>query len=151
MASSIGSRAIQDYLKVIYALTCEGQPATTGAVAQRLSVAQPSATNMVKRLARRGLVRHTPYRAVELTATGKRLAQAVVRRHRLLELYLERMLGVELDHVHAEAERLEHALSDELEDRLDELLGHPSIDPHGEPIPPHGRPRRNRLVPHGRG
>lgn len=144
----MSSRAIEDYLKAVYAITSEGQPATTGLIAQRVGVSQPSATNMVKRLARRGLVRHTPYRAVELTAAGTRQAQGVVRRHRLLELYLEKMLGVELDHVHDEAERLEHALSDELEDRLDELLGHPSTDPHGEPIPPHAAPGR-RLVHHG--
>lgn len=145
----MSSKAVQDYLKIIYALSDERREVTTGQIAHRLGVAQPSATNMVKRLARRGLVRHTPYRAVELTAAGRRLARAVVRRHRLLELYLDKILGVELEHVHAEAERLEHAVSNALEGRLDELLGHPSIDPHGEPIPPQEGRRRTPPIHHG--
>ncbi|MBI3975802.1 MAG: metal-dependent transcriptional regulator [Armatimonadetes bacterium] len=143
----MSSQAVQDYLKAIYALSGEGRPATTGEIADRLSVAPPSATNMVKRLARRGLAKHTPYRAVELTEAGRRLALTMVRRHRLLELYLERVLGLGVEQVHEEAERLEHALSDALETRLDDLLGHPASDPHGEPIPPRVRPAEAGRLP----
>ncbi len=134
-SGAMSSQAVQDYLKTIYALSITGRPVTTGEIAQRLGVAPPSATNMAKRLASLGLVRHVPYHAVALTPAGRRLALAVVRRHRLLELYLERMLGVGIEHVHQEADRLEHAVSEALEARLDEILGHPSVDPHGEPIP----------------
>lgn len=130
------TRAIEDYLKTIYLLADPDWPeVTTGEIAQRLRVSQPSATNMVKRLAGLGYVRHTPYRAVVLTARGRSRALRVVRRHRLLELYLKDVLGLPLEDVHREAERLEHALSDLLESRLDEVLGHPAVDPHGEPIP----------------
>lgn len=130
------SQSVEDYLKAIHALSgSEGRAVTTGEIARRLGVSQPSATNMVKRLARAGLVRHTPYRAVRLTGEGKTRAAVVVRRHRLLELYLKDVLGLPLEDIHGEAERLEHALSDMVEDRLDEILGHPSVDPHGEPIP----------------
>lgn len=139
------SQAIQDYLKTIYALSATRRGVTTGVLAQRLRVAPPSATNMVKRLARLGLVRYVPYRSVELTPAGRRLALAVVRRHRLLELYLEKMVGIGIEHVHEEAESLEHVLSDALEMRLDEILGYPSVDPHGEPIP-RGRSSRAREV-----
>lgn len=136
----MGSQAEQDYLKVIYALSRNG-PATTGAIAQRLGVSQPSATNMVKRLARQGLVTYAPYRAVTLTPEGRTVASAVVRRHRILELYLESVLGIGRERIHEEAERLEHAVSDEVEARLDELLGFPTVDPHGELIPqPKERP-----------
>jgi DtxR family Mn-dependent transcriptional regulator len=131
----VKGRAVEDYLKALYALTESGRAATIGEIAVRLGVSAPSASNMVKRLARQGLVRHDPYRAVYLTESGRAAAKAVVRRHRLLELYLNRTLGVDLSQVHDEAERLEHALSDSLERRLDELLGHPDTDPHGEPIP----------------
>ena len=131
----MSSQAVQDYLKAIYTLSRTGQPVTTGGIAQRVGVAPPSATKMMKRLSRLGLVSYTPYRSVDLTGSGRRLALAVVRRHRLLELYLEKFLGIGMDQVHEEADRLEHALSDALELRLDELLRHPSIDPHGEPIP----------------
>lgn len=126
--------AAQDYLKTIYMLS-EERGTTTGAIAERLGVAHPSATNMVKRLARDGLVRHAPYGPVELTAVGKRLALAIIRRHRLLELYLQNVLGLPLDRVHGEADQLEHALSDALAERLAQVLGDPDIDPHGEPIP----------------
>lgn len=131
----MSTQAVQDYLKVIYTLSVASETVTTGEIAQRLGVTQPSATNMVKRLARQGLVTYAPYRAVTLTAEGRTVASAVVRRHRLLELYLESVLGIDRERIHAEAERLEHALSDSLEARLDELLGHPTLDPHGEPIP----------------
>ncbi|MDQ7820074.1 MAG: metal-dependent transcriptional regulator [Armatimonadota bacterium] len=131
----VTGRAVEDYLKVLYALTEPGGGATVGQIAERLGVSPPSVTNMIKRLARQGLVRHDPYRAVYLTDAGRAAAEAVVRRHRLLELYLSRALGIDPSQVHDEADRLEHALSESLERRLDELLGHPDTDPHGEPIP----------------
>lgn len=134
--AKFSTQAFEDYLKAIYLLEgVGGRDVTTGEIAQRLHVSQPSATNMVKRLARSGLVRHAPYRAVALTARGRIHALRVVRRHRLLELYLKNVLGLPLEDVHEEAERLEHVLSDFLERRLDEVLGHPALDPHGEPIP----------------
>lgn len=130
----MNTHGAQDYLKTIYTLSGE-RATTTGAIAERMGVAHPSATNMVKRLAKAGLVRHDPYGPVELTPAGKRLALAIIRRHRLLELYLKNVLGLPLDRVHGEADQLEHALSDALTERLAQVLGDPDVDPHGEPIP----------------
>ena len=127
--------AMQDYLREIYKLRLEGRKATTSAIAERMDVRPPSATAMVKRLAALGLVEHARYRGVELTPAGERVALEVVRHHRLLELYLSQALGVSLDEVHSEADRLEHALSEELEARIDRSLGYPTHDPHGDPIP----------------
>lgn len=129
------TQAIQDYLKAVFKLVHAGEPATTSAIAERLGVAPPSVTKMMKRLAEMDLVVHTPYRGVELTERGQRIALEIIRHHRLLELYLARMLGMPLDQVDAEAERLEHVLSDDLEARLDAALGSPRTDPHGDPIP----------------
>jgi DtxR family Mn-dependent transcriptional regulator len=127
--------AMQDYLREIYKLRLEGRRATTSAIAERMGVRPPSATAMVKRLAALGLVEHERYRAVELTSGGERVALEVIRHHRLLELYLSQALGLSLDEVHSEADRLEHALSEELEARIDRSLGYPTHDPHGDPIP----------------
>jgi DtxR family Mn-dependent transcriptional regulator len=127
------TQAAQDYLKAIYKLRQEGAVTTCG-LARRLQVAPASVTSMVKKLARLGLVEHAPYRGVRLTAGGERVALEVIRHHRLLELLLSR-LGVALDRVDAEAERLEHALSEELEDHIARSLGEPTHDPHGDPIP----------------
>lgn len=129
------TKAIEDYLKVIYKLEQSGETVTTGAIAERLGVAQASATNMVKKLARLRLVQHTPYRQIQLTPGGKKVALEVVRHHRLLELYLSQVLGVSLDRVDAEAERLEHVLSEDVEERIAQSLGEPTRDPHGDPIP----------------
>ncbi|MDR7554742.1 MAG: metal-dependent transcriptional regulator [Armatimonadota bacterium] len=129
------SQAVEDYLKTIYRLAERERPVTTTRLAQELAVAPASVTNMLKRLARLRLVRHVPYRGVELTEAGEKVALEVIRHHRLLELYLSRYLGVSLDQVHGEAERLEHALSEDLEDRIAEALGEPAVDPHGHPIP----------------
>jgi DtxR family Mn-dependent transcriptional regulator len=129
------SDAIQDYLREIYKLESSGVRATTTSVAEALSVSAPSASVMLKRLAALDLVEHTPYRGVALTDAGRRVALEVIRHHRLLEQYLAETLGVPLDEVHGEADRLEHALSEELERRIDALLGHPTRDPHGHPIP----------------
>jgi DtxR family Mn-dependent transcriptional regulator len=108
---------------------------TTNAIAERLGVSPASVTAMVKKLAKLGLVEHTPYHGVALTDSGTLMALEVVRHHRLLELYLMEALGLPWDQVHEEAERLEHHLSDELEARIDAALGHPTRDPHGDPIP----------------
>jgi DtxR family transcriptional regulator, Mn-dependent transcriptional regulator len=127
--------AMQDYVKEIYKLRLEGKRATTSAIAARLGVRPPSVTAMVKRLSALGLAKHAPYRGVELTPAGERVALEIIRHHRLLELYLAQALGLSLDEVHSEADRLEHALSEELEARIDRSLGYPTHDPHGDPIP----------------
>jgi DtxR family Mn-dependent transcriptional regulator len=127
--------AMQDYVKEIYKLRLEGKRATTSAIAARLGVRPPSVTAMVKRLSALGLAKHAPYRGVELTPAGERVALEIIRHHRLLELYLTQALGLSLDEVHSEADRLEHALSEELEARIDRSLGYPTHDPHGDPIP----------------
>jgi DtxR family Mn-dependent transcriptional regulator len=137
MSADEHSRAVQDYLKAIYALDAAGVRVTTSALAERMGVSPPSATAMMKRLAELGLAERAPYRGVVLTETGRRGALEMLRHHRLLERYLVDTLGVPLDKVHAEAERLEHALSEELEARIDEALGFPTHDPHGDPIPNH--------------
>ena len=127
--------AVQDYLKAIYALETAGERVTTSALAARMRVSAPSATAMTKRLAELGLVERSPYRGVALTESGRRGALEVLRHHRLLERYLADRLGFAIDEVHAEADRLEHALSEELEAKIDEELGFPTHDPHGDPIP----------------
>ena len=128
--------AIQDYLKAVFRLESdEGTRATTSSVADAMGVSAPSASVMLKKLAALGLVEHTPYRGVGLTAAGRRVALEIVRHHRLLEQYLAETLGVPLDEVHDEADRLEHSLSEALEERIDAMLGFPTHDPHGHPIP----------------
>ncbi len=127
--------AMEDYLKAAYRLRDGAGPVTTQRLAEVLGVSSPSVTNMVKRLHELGLVRHERYRGVELTGAGERIALRVVRRHRLLELYLAERLGFPWDESHAEADRLEHHVSEEMEARIDAVLGHPTRDPHGDPIP----------------
>ena len=127
--------AIQDYAKEIYKLEAESGRATTNALAERLGIAAGSVTGMLKRLDELGLVSYEPYRGATLTQRGVRLALEVIRHHRLLERYLVDTLGLSLDVVHAEADRLEHALSEDLEAAIDESLGFPTHDPHGDPIP----------------
>src|SRR5438105_11914914 len=130
------SSAIEDYAKAIYALERrEREPVSTNALAERLGVTAASASGMVKRLGELGLVEHQPYRGVSLTEDGRRVALEVMRHHRLLELYLVKTLGVPWDRVHAEAEVLEHVLSEELEELIASQLGDPTHDPHGDPIP----------------
>ena len=129
------STSVEDYLKAIYHLTETGEAASTNAIAQRLGLAAPSVTGMVKRLAEQGLVRHEPYRGAELTTKGRRAALRTVRRHRVLEAYLVAFLGYDWGNVHDEAERLEHAVTDDLIERMAQALGNPSVDPHGDPIP----------------
>ena len=126
---------LQDYLREIYKLQAGSERVRTTVLARRMGVKPPSATGMVKKLAARGLVDHRPYRGVRLTRRGERMALEALRHHRLLELYLAKTLGLGLDAVHAEADRLEHALSETLEERIDRALGSPTEDPHGDPIP----------------
>lgn len=129
------SASAQNYLKAIYQLQENCETVTTTALAQRLDISAASATNMIKKLARLKLVRHSPYHGVELTATGEKMALEVIRHHRLIELFLAEALGVPWEAVHAEAERIEHVISEDLEDRIANFLGDPERDPHGDPIP----------------
>ena len=131
------SSAVQDYAKAIYSLEqrCAGGAVTTNALAERLGVSPASASGMVKKLDGLGLVEHVPYKGVVLTGRGMKVALEVLRHHRLLERYLAEELGVPWDRVHDEAEVLEHVLSEELEELIAAKLGHPTIDPHGDPIP----------------
>jgi DtxR family Mn-dependent transcriptional regulator len=129
------SDAIQHYLRGIYNLGSAGGKVSTTGLAREMGVSPASASAMVKKLAALRLVEHAPYRGVSLTPEGERVALEVIRHHRLLELYLAETLGIHVDEVHDEADRLEHALSEELEARIDEALGFPTHDPHGDPIP----------------
>jgi DtxR family transcriptional regulator, Mn-dependent transcriptional regulator len=130
------SPAVEDYAKAIYGLAQQAEGAvTTNAIAERLGVTAASASGMCKKLVELGLVSHRPYKGVELTEAGERVALEIIRHHRLLELYLTKSLDVPWDRVHAEAEVLEHVLSEELEELIAAKLGHPTVDPHGDPIP----------------
>ena len=129
------SPPVEDYLKTVY-LLCEreGAASTTG-IATALEVTPASVTGMIKKLAELKLVRHTPYQGVELTKSGEKIALEMVRHHRLLELFLLEALGYTWDEVHAEADVLEHVISEAFEERMAARLGYPNIDPHGDPIP----------------
>ena len=129
------SQAMQDYLKAIYKLQAGGGVVSTSALAEAMEVAAASATGMVKKLAGLKLARHNPYQGVVLTKAGEKMALEVIRHHRLLELYLAEALGYSWDKVHEEAERLEHVISEEFEEKIFEALGRPTRDPHGDPIP----------------
>jgi len=129
------SQAVEDYLKVIYQLQEGGGAVSTSDIARSLNVSAASVTNMVKRLAQLGLVDYESYRGVKLTTTGEKVALEIIRHHRLLELYLREVMGYSWEKIHEEAEHLEHHISEEFENKLDELLGFPTHDPHGDPIP----------------
>jgi DtxR family Mn-dependent transcriptional regulator len=129
------TRSVEDYLKAIYRLSLKGQPVSTSEIAERLELSAPSVSGMVKRLSEQGLLAHVPYRGVELTPEGRRVALRMLRRHRVIEAYLVAFLHYGWEHVHEEAERLEHAVSDALIERMAEALGNPRFDPHGDPIP----------------
>jgi DtxR family Mn-dependent transcriptional regulator len=135
MSARALSRSVEDYLKAIYGLSQTGEAASTSAIAEALDIQPASVTGMVKRLAESGLLEHVPYKGVRLTESGAREALRVLRRHRILETYLCQRLAYAWDDVHDEAERLEHAASDELIERMAKALGFPSHDPHGAPIP----------------
>ena len=136
----LATRATDDYLKTIYGLASSGEAVTTGRLAERLGVSSPSASAMIKRLESEQFLVRPEGCGLRLTAQGESAALRVVRRHRLLEAFLVQALDMAWDEVHAEAELLEHALSDRLEERIDAVLGHPSHDPHGDPIPPRDGP-----------
>ena len=133
------SSTVENYLKTIYKAQAaqreRGRLVPMGQVAQALAVVPGTATTMVKALAESGLVHYEPYAGVRLTSAGEKLAALVLRRHRLIELFLVKVLGMSWAEVHDEAERLEHAASDKLIDRIDNMLGRPATDPHGDPIP----------------
>lgn len=134
------SEAVEDFLKAVYKLQQEHRQVPTTAIAQELNIAPPSATDMAKKLAdkkrlKEPLLEYTRYKGVRLTTLGEEIALEVLRHHRLIELYLVEALGYTLDEVHEEAERLEHVISEQFEARIAEFLGHPDIDPHGDPIP----------------
>jgi DtxR family Mn-dependent transcriptional regulator len=126
---------VEDYLKVIYEIERASGAAATTDIAQRLAIAPASVSGMIKRLADQGLLEHERYHGVRLTEGGRRVALRTIRRHRIIEAYLARALGYPWDRVHDEAERLEHAASDELVDRMAAAVGEPAVDPHGAPIP----------------
>lgn len=144
------SRAVEDYLKVIYKLQQDGSRATTNAIAGNMGLRAASVTAMLQQLSEHGLAEYTPYRGAYLTESGLAAALRVIRRHRLIELYLHQHLSVPWDRVHDEAERLEHALTPYLEEQIDAKLGYPQFDPHGAPIPSNtGALPEQDLVPLG--
>lgn len=140
--SDIKSEAIENYLKTIYQIAESGIETSVQEIAHRVGVSAPAVSKMLRHLAKHQLVTITPYRPVELTDLGRKIALEVIRHHRLIELYLTQTLGYGWDTVHAEAEKMEHHISEEFEDAIDRLLGFPSFDPHGDPIP-----TRDGMVP----
>jgi DtxR family Mn-dependent transcriptional regulator len=142
------SRSKQDYVKALYALETGGAPVGTSVLAAQLGVSAPSVTVMLRRLAAERLVRHAPRAGARLTAAGRRQALDLVRRHRILETFLVEVLKLDWSEVHADAEVLEHHISDRVLDAIDRLIGHPVEDPHGHPIPDrHGRIAQRELRP----
>jgi DtxR family transcriptional regulator, Mn-dependent transcriptional regulator len=129
------TRSQQDYLKALYQLHGDQRPVPTRELAQRLGISSPSVSEMVTRLSSQGLVEHDRYRGQQLTREGRKVAVELVRHHRLLEMFLVQVLGYSWDEVHDEAERLEHVISERMEQRIFELLGRPELDPHGHAIP----------------
>jgi DtxR family Mn-dependent transcriptional regulator len=129
------SQAIEDYLKTIYELQCTEGPVGTSLLAEGMGVTPASVTGMIKKLAEMKLVVHEPYQGVRLTKAGQKIALEVLRHHRLIERFLAEALGVPWDRVHEEAHKIEHVISEDLEERMDAMLGHPTTDPHGAPIP----------------
>jgi DtxR family Mn-dependent transcriptional regulator len=129
------SDKMRRYLKAIHTLRGKEERVSVSEVADNMGVAVASASHMMKRLADLDFVEHTPYKGVELTASGEKEALLLIRRHRLIELFLTEVVNLPWDQVHEEAERLEHAISDQLLERIAEILGHPAVDPHGDPIP----------------
>ena len=129
------TRSQEDYLKALYLLRGDQRPVPTRELAQRLGISSPSVSEMVARLTAQGLVEHDRYRGQQLTREGRKVALELVRHHRLLEMFLVQVLGYSWDEVHEEAERLEHVISERMEQRIFELLGRPELDPHGHAIP----------------
>jgi len=131
----MSSPSVEDYVKAIYKAHAANGNVGTQELADTLQVSAPAVSKMLKRLAEMRLITHTPYHGVTLTRAGEKMALEIIRHHRLLELYLVQAMGYSWDAVHEEAERLEHHISEEFEDRIDALLGHPTTCPHGDPIP----------------
>lgn len=130
------SQAVEDYIKCIYSLESDfGEGVSTTNIAESLGVSSASVTNMIKRLAKMGLVKYESYYGTTLTESGRKIALEIIRHHRLLELYLKEIMGYSWDEVHDEAENLEHHISERFEDKIAELLNNPTHDPHGDPIP----------------
>ena len=129
------TRSQEDYLKALYLLNGHEHPIPTRDLAQRLGISSPSVSEMVTRLSAQGLVEHDRYRGQQLTREGRKVALELIRHHRLLEMFLVQVLGYSWDEVHDEADRLEHVISERMEERIFELLGHPQLDPHGHVIP----------------
>lgn len=129
------SAAVEDYVKIIYKLQTQTEMVSTSSLAERAGTTAAAVTKMLKHLAQLNLVSYTPYHGVRLTPPGEKIALEVIRHHRLLELYLAQAMGYTWDQVDAEAEKLEHVISEEFESRIDALLGHPQVCPHGDPIP----------------
>ena len=129
------THAMEDYLKAVYLLQEGQEKVPTSAIAQQMEVSAASVTGMIRKLAAMGLLNYTSYRGVELTEGGEKIAQEIIRHHRLLELYLVEIMGFTWDKVHDEADKLEHVISEEFEERMSEVLGHPTTDPHGHAIP----------------
>lgn len=142
----MGTVSTEDYIKHIEKLQTAGGSVSTSSLAESLGVADASVTEMLKRLAERGLVHYRPYQGVSLTEKGRLLAMRTLRRHRLWEMYLVRHLGFSWDVIHDEAERLEHVTSEALEEALDRALGYPTVDPHGDPIPTSSGELRHRTA-----
>lgn len=129
------TQSIEDYLKTIFEIEKLEGKVTTNSLSEKLNVAPASVTSMIKKLSSKKLITHKRYQGVKLTKAGRKIALEIVRHHRLIELYLQEALGVSWDKVHEEAEKWEHVISEEIEDRMDKFLGYPTSDPHGSPIP----------------
>jgi DtxR family Mn-dependent transcriptional regulator len=129
------SRAMEDYLKAIYQSAQKNERVSTTRLAEKIGCSAASVTSMLQKLSELNLVLYEPYQGVNLTPSGEKVALEIVRHHRLIELYLAEVLGYSWDKVHAEAEKLEHVISEEFEEKIDEALGYPTTDPHGDPIP----------------
>lgn len=138
LARDISSSAHEDYLKAIYTLLSQSDKATNSTLAKYMKVSSASATNMVKKLAELNLVEYEPYQSIMLTKAGEQIALEMLRHHRLLELYLHQALNIPWDQVHEEADKLEHVISESVEDAIADALGNPTFDPHGDPIPTKG-------------
>ncbi|HTR81393.1 MAG TPA: metal-dependent transcriptional regulator [Bacteroidota bacterium] len=129
------SISVENYLKNIYELEAREKRVTTTLLAESLNISPASVTGMVKNLSRKGFLRHVPYKGVQVTEKGKRSALKIIRKHRLWEMFLVEVLHFSWDTIHQEAEEFEHIMSERMEEKIDEVLGHPIVDPHGAPIP----------------
>lgn len=135
MKNIMPSISVEDYIKNIYELEGSEKKVSTTLLAEKLNIAPASVTDMVKKLSEKGFLRHVPYKGVEVTEKGKRSALKIIRKHRLWEMFLVEVLHFSWDEIDEEAEKFEHIMSDKMEEKIDEVLGFPKVDPHGDPIP----------------